>query len=100
MVGGTRHSAGVWLLTEPWRYSRFDVSMFIAVSRYSSDTAESCCIDIPLCAHVRENVSDVSAVSTIRDGVKLGVKVMDSSEVGVRDVVGRCLGVCPVLEDY
>ena len=49
---------------------------------------------------MRENVSDVSAVSTTRDGVKLGVKVMDASEVGVRDVVGRCLGVCPVLEDY
>ena len=33
-------------------------------------------------------------------GVKLGVKVMGVSEVGAWDVVGRCLGVCPVLEDY
>ena len=49
---------------EPGRYSRYDVSVFIAVSRYSAiqrrDTAELCCIEIPLCAHVMRTVSDVS----------------------------------------
>ena len=32
--------------------------------------------------------------------MNLGVKVMDVSEVDVWDVVGRCLGVWLVLEDY
>ena len=49
---------------------------------------------------MRATVSAVSAVSTTRDGVKLGVKVMNVSEVDVWDVVGRCLGVCPVLDNY
>ena len=54
--------------------------MYRCLSLYrdtASDTAETCCIDIPLCEHVRRNVSAVSAVSTIGGGVKLGVKVME-----------------------
>ena len=40
-----------------------------------------------------------SAVSLPRL-VKLGVKVMCMGEVDVWGVVGRCLGVSPVLEDW
>ena len=61
---------------EPWRYSRYDVSVFIAVSRYSTDTAESCCIDIHPCVHVWVTVSDVSCCIASEAGVKLSVKVM------------------------
>ena len=85
---------------EPGRYIRYDVSGFIAVSRYSSDTAETCCIDIPPCVHVSRNVSVYRCCIASEAGVKLGVKVMGVNEVGAWDVVGRCLGVCPVLEDY
>ena len=88
------------MLSEPWRYSRYDVSVFIAVSRYSSDTAETCCIDIPPCAHVRATVSDVSCCIASEAGVKLGVKVLVLRGVDAWDVVGRCLGVCLVLENY
>ena len=74
--------------------------MFIAVSRYSSDTAETCCIDIPLCVDVRETVSVYRCCIASEAGVKLGVKVMGVIEFDAWHVVGRCLGVCPVLEDY
>ena len=47
---------------------------------------------------MRATVSAVSAVSTTRDGVKLGVKVMNVSEVDVWDVVGRYLEVYSVME--
>ena len=63
-------------LPEPWRYSRYDVSVFIAVSRYSTDTAESCCIDIHPCVHVWVTVSDVSCCIASEAGVNLSVKVM------------------------
>ena len=77
--------------------------MYRCLSLYrdtASDTADTCCIDILLCAHVWVSVSDVSCCIASKDGVKLGVKVMVISEVGAWGVAGRCQGVYSVLEDY
>ena len=91
--------------------------MYRRVSLYRCIAAVSllyrCCIAFDtsaLCGDVRGTIQHVSAVSKldtagiqqrcIGGGVNLGVKVMFLCGIEVRDVVGRCLGVYPVLEDW